>query len=277
LGSRQYLDELNAGREVDRLYQDALDALVILQSRGESAARKLHPYDSALLRREMELLPEWFMQWHLGSTVGPGDRAVLDRTFDVLVRAALEQPTVFVHRDYHSRNLLVCDGPPDEATATDTATAAVAVAVAAAGGRNPGILDFQDAVLGPITYDAVSLLKDCYIAWPENRVRGWLSAYRGRLRDAGVAVPGDESDFVRWFDLMGLQRHIKVLGIFARLFYRDAKPGYIKDLPRVLDYVRHTAAMYPETAELGEFVRERIDPGFAVAQARVLGAIERAR
>jgi aminoglycoside/choline kinase family phosphotransferase len=277
LGSRQYLDELNAGREVDRLYQDALDALVILQSRGESAARNLHPYDSALLRREMELLPEWFMQWHLGSTVGPGDRAVLDRTFDVLVRAALEQPTVFVHRDYHSRNLLVCDGPPDEATVTATVTATAAVAVAAAGRRNPGILDFQDAVLGPITYDAVSLLKDCYIAWPENRVRGWLSAYRGRLRDAGVAVPGDESDFVRWFDLMGLQRHIKVLGIFARLFYRDAKPGYIKDLPRVLDYVRHTAAMYPETAELAEFVRERIDPGFAVAQARVLGAIERAR
>ena len=254
LGSRQYLDELNAGREVDRLYADALEALVILQTKGETAARELHPYDRTLLLREMELLPEWFMQWHLVSAVRPSDRAVLDRTFDTLARAALAQPTAFVHRDYHSRNLLL-----DEA-----------------GGRTPGILDFQDAVRGPITYDAVSLLKDCYIAWPENRVRGWLSAYRGQLRDAGFAVPGDQADFVRWFDLMGLQRHIKVLGIFARLFYRDAKPGYIKDLPRVLDYVRHTAATYPETAEFAEFVRERIDPGFAAAQARVLNAIETA-
>jgi aminoglycoside/choline kinase family phosphotransferase len=268
LGSRQYLDELNAGQDVDRLYTDALAALVILQTKGESAARDLHPYDHALLRREMELLPEWFLQWHLGRAVGPGDRAVLDRSFDALARAALEQPTAFVHRDYHSRNLLVCGGisPAVGAGGGD-----------AAGGRNPGILDFQDAVRGPITYDAVSLLKDCYIAWPEQRVRGWLSAYRGRLRDAGFTVPGDEADFVRWFDLMGLQRHIKVLGIFARLFYRDAKSGYIKDLPRVLDYVRHTAGMYPETAELAEFVRERIDPGFAGAQARVLDAIGGAR
>jgi aminoglycoside/choline kinase family phosphotransferase len=248
LGSRQYLDELNANRDVDRLYADALAALVTLQTKGETAARGLPPYDRALLLREMELLPEWFMQWHLGVTVGAAERAVLDRVFDVLARAALEQPSAFVHRDYHSRNLLL--------SAED----------------NPGILDFQDAVRGPVTYDAVSLLKDCYIAWAPDRVHGWLMMYRRQLQDAGFALAGDEAQFVRWFDLMGLQRHIKVLGIFARLFYRDGKPGYLKDLPRVLDYVKAAAAKYPETAELAEFVSTRIDVEFAAAQARVLGA-----
>jgi aminoglycoside/choline kinase family phosphotransferase len=261
LGVRQYLDELNANRdldsnrdldanrEVDRLYADALSALVTLQTKGDTAARELPPYDRALLLREMELLPEWFMQWHLGTTVGAAERAVLGRAFDVLASAALEQPSAFVHRDYHSRNLLVC--------AED----------------NPGILDFQDAVRGPVTYDAVSLLKDCYIAWPVDRVHDWLLKYRRELKDAGFALAGDEAQFVRWFDLMGLQRHIKVLGIFARLFYRDGKPGYLKDLPRVLDYVRTTAARYSETAELAEFVSTRIDPAFGAAQTRVLGAI----
>jgi aminoglycoside/choline kinase family phosphotransferase len=249
LGTRQYLDELNANREVDRLYADALSALVTLQTKGESAAREVPPYDRALLLREMELLPEWFMQRHLGVTLGGAERAVLDRVFEALARAALEQPSVFVHRDYHSRNLLLC--------AED----------------NPGILDFQDAVRGPVTYDAVSLLKDCYVAWPGERVHEWLLMYRRQLQDAGFALAGDERAFVRWFDLMGLQRHIKVLGIFARLFYRDGKAGYLKDLPRVLDYVRATAGAYPETAELAAFVSTHIDAQFAAAQARVLGAI----
>jgi aminoglycoside/choline kinase family phosphotransferase len=177
-------------------------------------------------------------------TVGADDRGMLDRLYAVLVRSAAAQPVVFVHRDYHSRNLLL------------TAD------------HNPGILDFQDAVAGPVTYDAVSLLKDCYIAWPPDRVRGWLLAYRASLIRAGFALTGSETDFVRWFDLMGLQRHIKVLGIFARLFYRDGKPGYLKDLPRVLDYTRAAAAAYPESAEFAEFVSSRIDPAFAAAQAR---------
>jgi N-acetylmuramate 1-kinase len=245
LGSRQYLDELKAAREVDRLYADALTALVTMQTADDAAARGLPQYDRALLLREMELLPDWFLGKHLGMAVGDTDRAMLDRLFDALVSAALAQPAAFVHRDYHSRNLLLC----------------------AEG--NPGILDFQDAVYGPVTYDAVSLLKDCYIAWPPARVHEWLLAYRARLIEAGFALPGDAAQFVRWFDLMGLQRHIKVLGIFARLYYRDGKPGYLQDLPRVLDYTRAAAAAYSETAEFAQFLAARIDPAFAAAQARV--------
>jgi aminoglycoside/choline kinase family phosphotransferase len=245
LGSRQYLDELEAMREVDRLYADALSALVTMQTAGDAAVRDLPKYDRALLLREMELLPEWFLGKHLGVMIRSTERALLDRLFDTLVNAALAQPAAFVHRDYHSRNLLLCAR------------------------SNPGILDFQDAVYGPVTYDAVSLLKDCYIAWPAARVRGWLLGYREQLITAGFALPGDAADFVRWFDLMGLQRHIKVLGIFARLYYRDGKSGYLKDLPRVLDYTRAAAAAYPETAEFAAFVTTRIDPAFAAAQARV--------
>jgi aminoglycoside/choline kinase family phosphotransferase len=243
LGSTQYLDELTANRQVDRLYADALKALVTMQTARGGAARDLPPYDRALLLREMELLPEWFLGRHLELLVGDAERGMFDRLFDALVEAALSQPMGFVHRDYHSRNLLL--------TADN----------------NPGILDFQDAVMGPITYDAVSLLKDCYIAWPRERVRDWVSAYREQLIRAGIAVGSDPTEFVRWFDLMGLQRHIKVLGIFSRLYYRDGKPGYLKDLPRVLDYVRATAAAYPETAEFAQYVTKRIDPAFAAAQA----------
>jgi aminoglycoside/choline kinase family phosphotransferase len=245
LGSCQYLDELRANRAVDTLYADALRALVTLQTAGAAAARDLPKYDAALLLREMELLPEWFLARHLGMTVHERERAMLDRVFALLIQSAAAQPATFVHRDYHSRNLLL--------TADN----------------NPGILDFQDAVAGPVTYDVVSLLKDCYIVWPPDRVRAWLLQYREQLLRAGFAVHGDAAQFVRWFDLMGLQRHIKVLGIFARLNYRDGKAGYLKDLPRVLDYTRAAAAAYPETAEFAEFVATRIDPAFAAAQARV--------
>lgn len=244
LGTRQYLAELQAGRDVDRLYRDALGALVTLQTSGGDAAAALPAYDRELLLREMELLPEWFLGRHLALSLRDGERALLRRSFDTLASAALSQPPVFVHRDYHSRNLLLTDE------------------------HNPGILDFQDAVSGPVTYDAVSLLKDCYIAWPRARVLGWLAEYRERLQRAGFSRVGDAGEFVRWFDLAGLQRHIKVLGIFARLYYRDGKSGYLKDLPRVLDYARETAASYPETAEFARFVEARIDPQFAGAQAR---------
>ena len=239
LGATQYLDELKADRQVDRLYGDALSALVTLQTADDRAAQTLPKYDRALLLREMELMPEWFLNRHLGLQALPAERAMLNRVFDTLADAALAQPTCFVHRDYHSRNLLLCDE------------------------TNPGILDFQDAVHGPVTYDAVSLLKDCYVTWPPARVREWLLSYRGMLARAGFALPGDADTFVRWFDLMGLQRHIKVLGIFARLFHRDGKAGYLKDLPRVLAYVREAAPGYPETAEFAEFLRTRIDPAFA--------------
>jgi aminoglycoside/choline kinase family phosphotransferase len=245
LGNLQYLDELKADREVDRLYADALASLAVMQTTDVEHARNLPAYDRPLLLREMELLPEWFLGRHLGLPLGPSERQMLDRSFDSLVKAALSQPTAFVHRDYHSRNLLLTPV------------------------RNPGILDFQDAVWGPITYDAVSLLKDCYIAWPRQRVLEWLHDYRMKLLAAGVTSVGNAADFVRWFDLMGLQRHIKVLGIFARLYYRDGKRGYLNDLPRVLDYTRETAAAYAETAEFARYLKESVDPAFCAAQARV--------
>jgi aminoglycoside/choline kinase family phosphotransferase len=245
LGSRQYLDELEADRDVDRLYADALGALVTLQTTGVDAARGLPAYDAALLSRELELLPEWFLRRHLGLDIDAAEHGMLQRLFGSLIEAAGSQPATFVHRDFHSRNLLL------------TAQA------------NPGILDFQDAVYGPATYDAVSLLKDCYIAWPQERVRAWLMQYRSRLLGAGLAFEGSAADFVRCFDLMGLQRHLKVLGIFARLFYRDGKRGYLKDLPRVLAYVRETAAAYPETREFAGFLAQRVEAPFRAAQSRV--------
>jgi aminoglycoside/choline kinase family phosphotransferase len=248
LGTCQYLDELNAGRDVDRLYADALEALVRLQTRGGEAARALPPYDRAALRREMDLMPEWFLARHLGEPAGPAERGMLDRLFALLEQSALAQPATFVHRDYHSRNLLV------------------------SAEANPGILDFQDAVRGAVTYDAVSLLKDCYIAWPPERVSRWLLGYRERLLAAGFPLAADESEFVRWFDLMGLQRHIKVLGIFARLYYRDGKSGYLKDLPRVLAHARDAAARYPETSEFARYIDTRIVPAFQTAQARSAAA-----
>jgi N-acetylmuramate 1-kinase len=244
LGTRSYLEELDAGRDVDRLYADALEALVRLQTHGGEAARALPPYDRAALRREMELMPEWFFGRHLGEPAAAESRAMLDRLFAFLEHSALAQPAAFVHRDYHSRNLLV------------------------SAEANPGILDFQDAVCGAVTYDVVSLLKDCYIAWPRERVSRWLLEYRERLLVAGFRLEAGEAEFVRWFDLMGLQRHIKVLGIFARLYYRDGKPGYLKDLPRVLAYVRDAAGRYAETEEFARHIDTRIDTAFQAAQAR---------
>jgi aminoglycoside/choline kinase family phosphotransferase len=243
LGTRLYLDDLAAEREVDRLYTDALRALIRMQTHGRAAASALPPYDRALLLREMELMPEWFLSRHLGLPAGAG-RAMLDRLFDVLARSALEQPATFVHRDYHSRNLLVSED------------------------ANPGILDFQDAVYGAVTYDLVSLLKDCYIAWPVARVSDWALRYREQLLEAGFVLGADEVEFIRWFDLMGLQRHIKVLGIFARLYYRDGKSGYLKDLPRVLAYTKDAASRYQETAEFAEYIEAHIGPRFDAAQAR---------
>ncbi len=194
--------------------------------------------------REMELMPEWFLRRHLGIEATAAERGMLERLFETLAQSALAQPAVFVHRDYHSRNLLV--------TVQD----------------NPGILDFQDAVRGPVTYDLVSLLKDCYVAWPAPRVRAWTLQYREQLLAGGFPLGATESEFMRGFDLVGLQRHIKVLGIFARLYYRDGKSQYLGDLPRVLRYTRDAAADYAETAEFAEFIAKRIDPEFLNAQER---------
>jgi aminoglycoside/choline kinase family phosphotransferase len=246
LGSRQYLDELKSDGTVDRLYADALEALATMQTADSGPARDLPPYSHALLMREMELMPEWFLGRHLGLEISAAEREMLDRLFETLSRSALSQPAAFVHRDYHSRNLLVTQG------------------------NNPGILDFQDAVWGPVTYDLVSLIKDCYIAWPEPRVRAWALRYREQLLAKGFPVGLTEAEFIEGFDLVGLQRHIKVLGIFARLYYRDGKSQYLNDLPRVLNYTRETAAQYAETAEFSEFIAKRIEPEFTGAQQRAL-------
>ena len=231
-GSRQYLPELNE-RSVPDLYGDALAALARLQIGGDPASALLPPYDAALLHREMELFREWFLGKLLGLALTTGEHQVLDQAFALLAANALEQPRVWVHRDYHSRNLMVTD--PD----------------------NPGVLDFQDAVVGALTYDLVSLLRDCYIAWPRAQVEHWALDYRLRLRALGFGGLEDAEQFLRDFDLMGVQRHLKAIGIFARLNLRDGKPGYLRDIPRTLGYVLDVAARYPELAELRRFLQAR--------------------
>ena len=211
--------------------------------------RALPPYDDALLRREMGLFPEWFCGRHLGLTLSGDEAAALAGVFDVLSATALQQPRVFVHRDYHSRNLMVGDG--------------------ARHGANPGILDFQDAVYGPVTYDLVSLLRDCYVAWPIERVHGVGRCSFARPRSARASTSvRSESEFLRWFDLMGVQRHLKAIGIFARLWHRDGKPGYLKDIPRTLNYVRAASGSYRELQFLQSFIDERVLPALEAARAR---------
>jgi len=247
LGSRQYLDALRAGEDADALYGDAIAALVRFQSRAGAAATGLPAYDAARLRQEMELFPTWFLGRHLGLALSGAERSMLEGAFASLERAALAQPQVLVHRDYHSRNLMVCED-------------------------NPGVLDFQDAVVGAASYDLVSLLKDCYITWPRERVLGWVDRYLALAGQSGLEPGGSRAEFVRSFDLMGAQRHIKVLGIFARLRYRDGKAGYLADLPRVLDYTLAVTRSDPLLAELDRFMAERVVPVFAAAQARELGS-----
>lgn len=235
LGSTLYLSALNEAT-VERLYGDALGALVVLQAgiyTEQPGVDSTFPdYDAALLRREMELFREWYLGVHLRRALDARQHALLDQAFDRLTAAALEQPRVWVHRDYHSRNLM----------RTPT--------------NNPGILDFQDAVRGPATYDLVSLLKDCYIAWPRARVEAWVRGYHTLARQSGLPVDGDEARFLRSFDLMGIQRHLKATGIFARLNHRDGKPGYLADIPRTLGYVLEAVARYPELAAFAALLHE---------------------
>jgi hypothetical protein len=245
LGSVLYLTRLRAGDDAEPLYADALQALLQMQV-AVPGAPGLDPYDRAALEREMALMPEWFCARHLQLVLEPEERALLSQTFELLATEALTQPRVFVHRDYHSRNLLLLEQ------------------------RNPGIVDFQDALYGPVTYDLVSLLKDCYIDWPREVVTGWVSRYRARLAAAGGAAGASELQFLRWFDFIGLQRHIKVLGIFARLYWRDGKSGYLGDLPRTLHYVQDAARRYAELAAFAAWLERRVVPVVAAANARAL-------
>lgn len=236
LGSTTYLAELGRPARVDALYADAIETLVRIEARGARFGAQLPPYDEKLLRFEMSLFTDWLLARHLQVSLDPGVAQALARVFDTLVASALEQPPVFVHRDYHSRNLMVCAG------------------------RTPGILDFQDAVHGPLTYDLVSLLRDCYVAWPQDKVVAWALDFRRRAASAGLPVGADEQQFLRWFDLMGVQRHLKASGIFARLWHRDGKPGYLADVPRTLEYVAQACARHADLAPLGELVAGRVLP-----------------
>jgi N-acetylmuramate 1-kinase len=222
LGDRILLPELSLST-VDRHYADATEALLAMQRLADTTG--LPDYDEPRLVAEMELMPEWFLRRHLGVVPECEDWDVIESAFRALVDSALAQPQAFVHRDFHSRNLLLT------------------------GRDDPGIVDFQDAVRGPVTYDLVSLLRDCYIEWPRDRVEAWAEDYRQRLEHAGVRTPGPAA-FLRAFDLMGLQRHLKVLGIFCRLWYRDGKAGYLQDLPLVWKYTREVGHRHPETAPL---------------------------
>jgi len=256
LGGTHYLSRFNAGEDPERLYGDALRVLADIQVRGRNAAAELPPYDREPLAREVALMPEWFLGRHLSVGLSGVESRMIARTFEFLVEEALAQPTVFVHRDFHSRNLMVVAD------------------------RNPGIIDFQDALRGPVGYDLVSLLKDCYISWPRERVVRWVSGYRALLRskgDAGAWLSGaDDTEFLRWFDLIGVQRHVKVLGVFARLWYRDGKAGYLRDLPLTLEYVRDTCTRYPELGEFGRFLEERVVKELPRANERVAVAAARA-
>ena len=244
LGSVSYLSRLQERSNADALYGDALSALLQIQLRGRALCAQLPPYDRPVLAREMALMPEWFCARHLKLALDDRELALLSATSDFLIEEALMQPTVLVHRDYHSRNLMVLERD------------------------NPGIIDFQDALAGPCGYDLASLLKDCYIDWPRNRVEAWVFGYRQQWIAGGGDGGRDAAMFLRWFDLVGLQRHIKVLGIFARLWYRDGKSGYLADLPRTLDYVRDAARRYAELREFSQWVERRLAPLLSPANAR---------
>jgi aminoglycoside/choline kinase family phosphotransferase len=230
LGVRTYLPELDAV-SADALYADALDALLRMQTAVDPHG--LPVYDRALLIAELERMPEWFLQRHLRFTPSCDEWDVIEAAFTRMVHAVLEQPQHFVHRDYHSRNLLIVPG------------------------NNPGIIDFQDAVVGPITYDLVSLLRDCYIEWPATNVDNWVEHYRQRLVAADM-TQADSAQFRRWFDLTGLQRHLKVLGNFCRLWYRDGKAQYLTDLPLTLKYVLAVVDRHAEFADLAALLRRAI-------------------
>ena len=222
LGQSTYLQALNDST-ADALFDDATSALVKWQL--ASRADALPPYDEALLRRELELFPEWYVSTHLGINLDPAQRQSMQSVFSAIIQDNLTQPSTYVHRDYMPRNLMVSE-------------------------PNPGILDFQDAVYGPITYDVVSLFRDAFISWEEERTLDWVVRYWEKARKVKLPVRADFGEFYREFEWMGLQRHLKVLGIFARIRYRDGKPAYLEDAPRFINYVRAVAGRYSTLSPL---------------------------
>lgn len=236
-GDSVFLDELNAD-SVDMLYAEALMVLLRLQQVPRSALSGLDigDYDAGSLRTEMQLFRDWFVQQLLGHGLSDTENQMIDDAFAFLIAQAQAQPQVLVHRDYHSRNLIY------------------------RAGEAPGVIDFQDAVWGPVTYDAVSLLRDCYIRWSPQQVERWALSYGNLLAELELIPPISHQQFLQWFDTMGLQRHIKVLGIFARLALRDNKPSYLHDLPLVLRYTLELAARYEQTQALAQWIEEILLP-----------------
>lgn len=228
LGDTTYLKALNEGNAA-ALFGDAITALIAWQRASRPGI--LPPYDRALLQREMDLFPEWYVVRHLGLTLSDAQRGTLAGINKLLADSALAQPAVYVHRDYMPRNLMLSR-------------------------PNPGVLDFQDAVYGPITYDVASLFRDAFISWPEERVIDWVARYWEQAKRAQLPVDADFGEFYRSLEWMGLQRHLKVLGIFARICYRDGKPAYLEDAPRFLGYVRAVCARYAALAPLAQLLDE---------------------
>jgi aminoglycoside/choline kinase family phosphotransferase len=227
LGTTTYLQRLDTDN-APFMYSDAVDALIRLQMASQPGV--LPEFDRAFVLRELALFPEWFIERHLGKTLTDIQRAQLDKVFEAIANNVLAQQQVYMHRDFHSRNLMFLDQ------------------------GNPGVLDFQDAVYGPITYDLASLLRDAYIQWDEEFVLDWMVRYWQSAKRVGLPVNPDIDAFYRDFEYMGLQRHLKILGIFCRLNYRDGKDNYLADLPTVLDYVRKTANRYSELKPLGRLL-----------------------
>ena len=236
LGTTQYLEKLqDDAASADHLYDDAISALGAMQLRGAAYQSMLPPYNAQLLEFELSLFYDWLCIAHLGIEWSDEDKSRWSETCSLLVRNSLDQPQVFVHRDYHSRNLMLTSE------------------------NNPGILDFQDAVEGAFTYDLVSLLKDCYIRWPAERVRAWAEKFYENLAPDLSRKVG-KTQFARYFELMGVQRHLKAAGIFARLQHRDGKPGYVADIPRTLSYIVEIGPRYEELGFLAEFIADRCLP-----------------
>ena len=224
LGNKTFLDVINSSN-ADELFKDAIEALLAFQQL--PMTEPLPSYDVALLRRELGLFPEWYLRAHLGVAFNEQQQAVWQRVSTLLIDSALAQPKVLVHRDFMPRNLMLSI-------------------------PNPGVLDFQDAVYGPVTYDITCLFKDAFLSWPEERVRNWLQDYWKLALPLGIPVQRDFEEFLRASDLMGVQRHLKVIGIFARICHRDGKPRYLADVPRFFSYIEAVLARRPELAELGE-------------------------
>ena len=232
LGNKTFLDVINS-TNADELFKDAIEALLAFQQL--PMVEPLPSYDVALLTRELELFPEWYVRAHLGHEFDEQQLAAWKRVSGLLIDSALAQPQVLVHRDFMPRNLMLSI-------------------------PNPGVLDFQDAVYGPVTYDITCLFKDAFLSWPQARVRGWQRGYWERARALGVPVQASFDDFLRASDLMGVQRHLKVIGIFSRICHRDGKPRYLADVPRFFAYIEAVLADRPELSDLGELLASLREP-----------------